>query len=103
MGAVGRQRRWSGEPSGAEAQAWPTHMRSRLCVDEKPQIQAIERTAPVLPMRPGQPERRTHDYRRHGTLDLFAALNAKTGAVIGQCRPRHRAQEFRAFRPQCPA
>src|SRR4029453_16198988 len=68
-----------------------------LCVDEKPQIQAVERTAPVLPMRPGQPERRTHDYRRHGTLDLFAALDARTGAVIGQCRPRHRAQEFRAF------
>ena len=68
-----------------------------LCVDEKPQIQAVERTAPVLPMRPGQPERRTHDYRRHGTLDLFAALDAKTGTVIGQCRPRHRAQEFRAF------
>jgi transposase len=68
-----------------------------LCVDEKPQIQAIERTSPVLPMRPGQPERRTHDYKRHGTLDLFAALDAKTGGVIGQCRPRHRAQEFRAF------
>jgi transposase len=68
-----------------------------LCVDEKPQIQAVERTAPVLPMRPGQPERRTHDYRRHGTLDLFAALDARTGAVIGRCRPRHRAQEFRAF------
>src|SRR5690349_19229465 len=50
-----------------------------LCVDEKPQIQAVERTAPVLPMRPGQPERRTHDYRRQGTLDLFAALDAKTG------------------------
>ncbi len=68
-----------------------------LCVDEKPQIQAVEQTAPVLPMRPGQPERRTHDYLRHGTLDLFAALDAKTGTVIGQCRPRHRAQEFRAF------
>ena len=68
-----------------------------LCVDEKPSIQAVERTAPVLPMRPGQPERRTHDYKRHGTLDLFAALDARTGAVIGQCRPRHRAQEFRAF------
>ena len=68
-----------------------------LCVDEKPQIQAVEGTAPVLPMRPGQPERRTHDYVRHGTLDLFAALDAKTGAVIGRCRPRHRAQEFRAF------
>ena len=66
-----------------------------LCVDEKPQIQAVERTAPVLPMRPGQPERRTHDHRRHGTLDLFAALDARTGTVIGQCRPRHRAQELR--------
>jgi transposase len=68
-----------------------------LCVDEKPQIQAVERTAPVLPMRPGQPERRPHDYRRHGTLDLFAALDARTGSVIGQCRPRHRAREFRVF------
>ena len=68
-----------------------------LCADEKPQVQAVERTAPAPPMRPGRPERRTHDYRRHGTLDLFAALDARTGAVIGQCRPRHRAQEFRAF------
>ncbi len=68
-----------------------------LCVDEKPQIQAVERTAPVLPMRPGQAERRTHDYKRHGTLDLFAALDAKTGAVIGQRRSQHRAQEFRTF------
>src|SRR3712207_4490567 len=64
---------------------------------EKPRIQAVERTAPVLPMRPGQPERRTHDYVRHGTLDLFAAPDARTGTVIGRCRPRHRAQEFRAF------
>jgi transposase len=68
-----------------------------LCVDEKPQIQAVERTAPVLPMRPGQPERRTHDYVRHGTTDPFAALDAKTGTVIGACHRRHRAQEFRAF------
>jgi transposase len=68
-----------------------------LCVDEKPQVQAVERTEPVLPMRPGQVERRTHDYRRHGTLDLFAALDAKTGAVIGACHRRHRAREFRAF------
>ena len=68
-----------------------------LCVDEKPSIQAIERTAPVLPMRPGQPERRTHDYLRHGTTDLFAALDAKTGTVIGACHRRHRAPEFRAF------
>ena len=68
-----------------------------LCVDEKPQIQAVERTAPVLPMRPGQSERGTHDYLRHGTLDLFAALDAKTGRVIGACHRRHRATEFRAF------
>jgi transposase len=68
-----------------------------LCVDEKPQVQAVERTAPVLPMRPGQVERRTHDYVRHGTTDLFAALDAKTGTVIGACYRRHRAQEFRAF------
>ena len=54
-----------------------------LCVDEKPQIQAVERTAPRLPMRPGQPERVTHDHERHGTTDLFAALDVKTGTVIG--------------------
>lgn len=54
-----------------------------LCVDEKSQIQALDRMQPVLPMRPGLPERRTHDYRRHGTMSLFAALNAATGAVIG--------------------
>jgi transposase len=68
-----------------------------LCVDEKPQIQAVERTAPVLPMRPGQPERHTHDYRRHGTADLFAALDVKAGTVIGRCHRRHRSVEFRAF------
>ena len=68
-----------------------------LCVDEKPQIQAVERTAPVLPVRPGQPERRTHDYIRHGTTDLFAALDARTGTVICACHRRHRAPEFRAF------
>ena len=68
-----------------------------LCVDEKPQIQAVERTAPVLPMRPGQPERVTHDHRRHGTTDLFAALDVRTGTVIGACKGRHRAVEFRAF------
>ena len=68
-----------------------------LSVDEKPQIQAAQGTAPAFPVRPGQPERRTHDYLRHGTTDLFAALDAKTGTVIGQCRPRHRAQEFRGF------
>jgi transposase len=68
-----------------------------LCVDEKPSIQALERTAPVLPMRPGQVERHTHDYIRHGTTDLFAALDVATGKVIGACRRRHRASEFRAF------
>ena len=74
-----------------------------LCVDEKPQIQAVEGTAPVLPMRPGQPERRTHDYRRHGTMDLFAALDVKAGTVIGACKGRHRATEFRAFLDQVEA
>jgi transposase len=68
-----------------------------LCMDEKPQIQAVERTAPVLPLRPGQPERVTHDYKRHGTTDLFAALDVKAGTVIGSCKERHRAVEFRAF------
>jgi transposase len=71
-----------------------------LCVDEKPQIQATEGTAPVQPMRPGQVERHTHDYIRHGTTDLFAALDVKTGTVIGTCRQRHRAVEFRAFLDQ---
>jgi transposase len=68
-----------------------------LCVDEKSQIQALDRTQPLLPMRPGQAERRTHDYKRHGTLALFAALDVKVGKVIGQCFPRHRAREFRRF------
>jgi transposase len=76
-----------------------------LCVDEKSQIQALDRTQPLLPMRPGQVERRTHDYERHGTTTLFAALVAATsaetavkpGTVIGKCMPRHRAQEFRKF------
>jgi len=68
-----------------------------LCVDEKSQIQALDRTQPILPLRPGQPERRTHDYKRHGTTTLFAALNAKTGEVIGECHRRHRAIEFRKF------
>ena len=71
-----------------------------LCVDEKPQIQAAQGTAPALPMRPGQAERRTHDYRRHGTTDLFAALDVKAGTVIGACKRRHRSVEFRAFLDQ---
>ena len=76
-----------------------------ICVDEKSQIQALDRTQPLLPMRPGQIERRTHDYERHGTTTLFAGLIAavtaetdvKAGSVIGTCMPRHRAQEFRKF------
>ena len=68
-----------------------------LCVDEKSQIQALDRTQPLLPMRPGQAEQRSHDYKRHGTLSLFAALDTATGQVIGRCFARHRAREFRAF------
>lgn len=68
-----------------------------LCVDEKSQVQALERTQPLLPLRPGQPERRTHDYERHGTTSLFAALDIATGKVIGQCHRRHRHQEFLRF------
>ncbi len=68
-----------------------------LCVDEKAQIQALDRTQPLLPMRPGQAERRTHDYTRHGTTSLFAALDVKTSQVISQCHRRHRSVEFRRF------
>ena len=68
-----------------------------LCVDEKAQIQALDRTQPLLPMRPGQPELRTHDYKRHGTTSLFAALDAASGRVIGECHRRHRSVEFRKF------
>jgi len=68
-----------------------------LCVDEKAQIQALDRTRPLLPMRPGQVERRTHDSQRHGTTSLFAALNVRTGQVIGQLHQRQRSREFRRF------
>jgi len=68
-----------------------------LCVDEKSQVQALDRTQPLLPLRPGQVERRTHDYKRHGTTSLFAALDVATGKVIGQCYRRHRSTEFRRF------
>jgi transposase len=68
-----------------------------LCVDEKSQIQALDRTAPLLPMRPGQIERRTHDYARYGTTTLFAALDTKSGELIGQTQRRHRSLEFRNF------
>jgi transposase len=68
-----------------------------FCVDEKSQIQALERTQPLLPMRTGIPARQTHDYKRHGTTTLFAALNTLDGTVIGDCMPRHRHQEFIRF------
>ena len=68
-----------------------------LCVDEKSQIQALERSQPLLPLKPGQPERATHDYFRHGTTSLFAALDIATGKVIGRCHGRHRHQEFLRF------
>src|SRR5207253_3125434 len=68
-----------------------------FCVDEKSQIQALDRTQPLLPLRPGQAERRTHDYKRHGTTSLFAALELKTSHGIGQLHRRHRSSEFRQF------
>ena len=68
-----------------------------LSVDEKSQIQALDRTQPILPLRPGLPERQTHDYQRHGTTTLFAALNVLEGTVIGECQSRHRHQEFLRF------
>jgi len=71
-----------------------------LCVDEKSQIQALEHTQPVRRVRPDRPEQRTHDYVRHGTTTLFAALEVATGHVIDQCAPRHRHQEFLAFLKQ---
>ena len=75
----------------------PPHHAIVLCVDEKSQIQALSRSQPILPMLPGQVERRTHDYFRHGTTSLFAALDIATGSVIGKCWPRHRAIEFHRF------
>jgi transposase len=68
-----------------------------LCVDEKSQIQALNRTAPILPMLPGVPQRATHDYKRHGTSSLYAALDISTGKVIGRLHSRHRASEFKQF------
>ena len=68
-----------------------------LCVDEKSQIQALDRSQPVLPMMPGMPERRTHDYLRHGITSLFAAFNIADGTVISELHRRHRAIEFRKF------
>ncbi len=74
-----------------------------LCVDEKSQIQALDRTAPILPMRPGLPERQTHDYKRAGTSSLYAALDITTGQVISALRQRHRAIEFKKFLQQIDA
>ena len=68
-----------------------------LCVDEKSQVQALDRTRPLLPLRRGVPERQTHDYIRHGTTSLFAALEVASGKVIGKCQRRHRSQEFLKF------
>src|SRR5213079_3209851 len=68
-----------------------------LCVDEKSQIQALDRTAPVLPLRPGIPERQTHDYVRNGITNLYAALDVASGNVISDLTARHRAEEFRRF------
>jgi transposase len=68
-----------------------------LCVDEKSQIQALDRTAPILPMLPGTPERATHDYKRSGTSSLYAALDITSGQVIGRLHSRHRAIEFKQF------
>ena len=68
-----------------------------LCVDEKTQVQALDRTQPILPLRPGLPEGRTHDYKRNGTTNLYAALEIASGQVVTACQPRHRHQEFLAF------
>jgi transposase len=68
-----------------------------FCVDEKSQIQALDRTQPLLPMQPGQVERRTHDYKRHGTTTLFATLDVATSKVLGELHRRHRAKEFLKF------
>ena len=68
-----------------------------LCIDEKSQIQALDRTQPGLPMKKGRAATMTHDYKRHGTTTLFAAMDVKSGIVIGECQPRHRAKEFLAF------
>ena len=71
-----------------------------LSVDEKSQIQALDRTQPILALRPGLPARQTHDYERHGTTTLFAALNILEGTIIADCHPRHRHQEFLRFLKQ---
>jgi transposase len=74
-----------------------------LCVDERTQIQALNRVQPIFPLLPGTPERRSHDYARHGTTSLFAALNLTTGEVVGSLRRHHRTQEFKQFLEQLEA
>lgn len=71
-----------------------------VCIDEKSQIQALDRTAPILPIRPGLPEKATHDFVRHGIATLFAALEVATGKVTDACHPRHTHAEFLAFLKQ---
>ena len=75
----------------------PPHNAVVFAVDEKSQIQALERAQPILPLDIGQPERRTHSYIRNGTLDLFVALNVATSEVLARCKQQHRAQDFVAF------
>ncbi len=86
-----------GLPGSISRSVTPPAHAAVFCVEEKPQIQALDRTQPLLPMQPGQVERRTHDYKRHGTTTLFAALNAKTSEVITQFHQRHRSAQFREF------
>jgi transposase len=90
-GETGRWKQQHGAPARSHERAVV------VCVDEKTGIQALDRTQPILPMRPGQVERRTHDYVRHGITDLFAALNIATGEVVSTTRRRHRAEEFKSF------
>src|SRR4051794_17662368 len=92
-------------PHGAGRSTRTTHRGSDRtpCVDEKSQIQALDRTAPILPLAPGVPERQTHDYKRSGTSSLYAALDLTTGKVIHALRQRHRAIEFRKFLVQIDA
>jgi transposase len=84
-------------PRHRRALPHPPEAAAVLCVDEKAQIQALDRSAPVLPLMPGVPARQTHDYVRNGTTNLYAALDVASGTVIAEMSPRHRAEEFRRF------
>src|SRR3954452_18204096 len=88
---------WSPRSPTSWGSTWRRRRTRSFCVDEKSQIQALDRTQPTLPMKPGSAERRTHDYVRHGTTTLFAALEIATGEVTGLTQPRHRHQEFLRF------